>query len=75
MAKILKTTQSTPEQRKANPTVVPQTPKKKKKKKKQSYKDMMAAITKPTMTTSEKIQEKREALKTPSAKPPKLVTI
>ena len=73
-------TPSTPEQTIANHTVVPPTPKKKKKKKckkkrKQSYKDMMAAITKSNMTTAEKIAEKREALKTESAEPAKLVTI
>jgi hypothetical protein len=56
------------------PTVVPRTPKKKKKKK-LSYKAMMAQITASTRTTAEKIQEKREALKTASAEPPKLVTI
>ena len=49
--------------------------KKKKKKKKQSYKDMMNSILKSDKTTAEKIQEKREALRTPNAQPPKLVTI
>tara|TARA_B100000214_G_scaffold329876_1_gene269933 strand:- start:362 stop:574 length:213 start_codon:yes stop_codon:yes gene_type:complete len=49
--------------------------KKKKKKRKQSYKDMMAAITGSNKTIEEKIQEKKEALKTPSCEPPKLVTI
>ncbi len=76
MAKNLKTTPSTPERSKAAPSVIPPTPKKKKKKKKkQTYKQMMAAITKSNMTTAEKIAEKREALKTESAEPPKLVTI
>ena len=49
--------------------------KKKKKKRKQTYKEMMAAITTSNMTTAEKIAEKREALRTESAEPPKLVTI
>jgi hypothetical protein len=49
--------------------------KKKKKKKKQSYKEMMASITSSNMTAAEKIQEKKDALKTPSCEPPKLVTI
>tara|TARA_B000000475_G_scaffold236681_1_gene204847 strand:+ start:589 stop:801 length:213 start_codon:yes stop_codon:yes gene_type:complete len=49
--------------------------KKKKKKKKQSYKDMMAAITGSNKTIEQKIQEKKEALNTPSCEPPKLVTI
>ena len=53
----------------------PKAPKRKKKKKKQSYKDMMSSILKSDKTTAEKIQEKREALRTPNAQPPKLVTI
>ena len=36
---------------------------------------MMAAITGSNKTIEEKIQEKKEALKTPSCEPPKLVTI
>ena len=47
----------------------------KRKKRRVSYKDMMASIIKSDKTAAEKIQEKREALKTPSAEPPKLVTI
>ena len=64
-----------------NPTPVKTTVKKKKKKKKckkkkkQSYKDMMAAITGSNKTIEEKIQEKKDALNTPSCEPPKLVTI
>ena len=55
----------------------PKAPKRKKKrrKKKESYKDMMAAVLNSGKTTAEKIQEKREALDTPSCEPPKLVTI
>ena len=49
--------------------------KKKKKKKKQTYKEMMAAITRSSMTAAEKIQEKKDALNTTSCEPPKLVTI
>ena len=49
--------------------------KKKKKKKKQTYKEMMASITRSNMTAAEKIQEKKDALNTPSCEPPKLVTI
>ena len=65
------------EQPTTNPTPAKQTvkKKKKKKKKKQSYKDMMAAITGSNKTMEEKIQEKKDALKTPSCEPPKLVTI
>ena len=79
MAKNLKTTPSTPERSKANHTVVPRTPKKKKKKckkkRKQSYRAMMAAITRPSRSIEDKIAEKKEALNTASAEPPKLVTI
>ena len=86
----MSTTPSTPEQLQPNHTVLSRTnmnsakPKtmnslkkkgKKRKNKKQSYKDMMAAITRPSMSIAEKIQEKREGLKTASAEPPKLVTI
>jgi len=35
----------------------------------------MASITRPSMTAAEKIQEKKDALNTPSCEPPKLVTI
>jgi len=49
--------------------------KKKKKKKKQTYKEMMASITRSSMTAAEKIQEKKDALNTPSCEPQKLVTI
>ena len=74
----MSTTPSTPEQVKTNNTVVPRTPKKKKKckkKRKQSYRAMMAAITRPSMSIEDKIAEKKEALNTASAEPPKLVTI
>ena len=74
----MSTTPSTPEQVKTNNTVVPPTPKKKKKckkKRKQSYRAMMAAITRPSRSIEDKIAEKKEALNTASAEPPKLVTI
>ena len=65
------------EQPTTNPTPANTTVKKKRKKckKKQSYKDMMAAITGSSKTIEEKIKEKKDALKTPSCEPPKLVTI
>ena len=66
---------STLNQTPAKTTVKKEKKCKKKKKKKQSYKDMMAAITGSNKTIEQKIQEKKEALKTPSCEPPKLVTI
>ena len=44
------------------PIVAEKKKKKKKKKKKQSYKDMMAQILKPTITTEERIQLKKQSM-------------
>ncbi len=44
------------------PIVIEKKKKKKKKKKKQTYKDMMAQILKPTITTEERIQLKKQSM-------------